>query len=218
MSWRRQVAVVSIVALLVGPTFAPELLAFPYSASSNGHRVYSEGAIDQDALDTVTARSNALVARSPLAEPAEPRTVFLTSGGWRWKWLALAHGDAFAISRPGRETIVMNRVDLARDRTIIDRDVGDTRTVSGTLAHEVCHGMQRRHFGFFVDWRKPTWVREGYCDHVAGESALSDADAKRLKDEGEDHPALPYYDGRRRVAAELERNGNDVDALFDSAS
>lgn len=214
MKWKRQVAVVSIMALLVVPTFMPALLFFPYSAQSAGHAVYSETPIDQDALDKVTAKSNALVAASPIAQGQEPRRIFLTDGGWRWTWLSVRFRNAFAISRPFSEPLIFNRSDVARDKLFNGRSAGAVRTLSGTIAHETCHGMIRRQFGVTSDWTKPAWLREGYCDHVAAESALSAAEAERLKFTDPDHPGLLYYDGRKRVAAELARNGGDVGGLF----
>lgn len=77
--------------------------------------------------------------------------------------------------------------------------------------------MLRRHFGFTVDFTKPQWVREGYCDHVAGESSLSEQDVAQLQATGAHHPALPYFLGRKRVAASLAVNGGSVDRLFDEA-
>ena len=214
MTWRKRVAVMAIVALLVVPTFVPEMLLFPHQADSGAMSVYSEQPINQAALDKITTRSATLTAASPIRAPEERRTVFLTNGGWRWTWLALQNRGAFAISRPGRETIVFNRSDVARDEVRNGRDVGGDRTLSATLAHETCHGMLRRHFAIGFDWRRPAWLREGYCDHVAQESSLSAAEAVRLKASGTAHPALVYYDGRKKVSATLAANGNDVDALF----
>ena len=214
MSWRRQVAVVAIVAILVGPTIVPEMLLFPYSAQSGDLSVRSERPIDQAALDKVAARSRSLVAASPLAASSEPRRLFLTDGGWRWTWLALQNRGAFGISRPGRETIVVNRSDIAADSVRNGATIGGRRSLSGTIAHEICHGMIRRQFGFTADWSKPVWLREGYCDHVAQESSLSAQDVARLQSSGSAHPALPYYEGRLRVARALKANGNDVNDLF----
>ena len=217
MNWKGRVAVVSIVALLVVPTVAPAMLFFPYSAESGGHRVYSETPIDQAALDRITKRSASLVQASPLARPSEPRRIFLTEGGWRWKWLANRSHNAFAISQRVGEAIIFNRSDLASDRVRNGGAVGGERTVSGVMAHEICHGMLRRHFGFTVDWSKPRPLREGYCDHVAQESSLTAAQVAALQAAGENHPAIAYFEGRQRVAAELRRNGGDVDALFANA-
>ena len=217
MNWRGKVAIVAIVGLLVTPTFVPELLFFPYSAHSGDHRVYSETPIDQAALDRVTKRSASLVQGSPLARPNEPRRVFLTNGGWRWLWLTNRSHKAFAISSRIGEPIIFNRTDLESDRVRNGGAVGGERTVSGVLAHEICHGMLRRQFGLTVDWSKPQWLREGYCDHVAQESGLTAAQVARLKTSGRKHPAIPYFEGRQRVAAELQRNGGDVEALFAKA-
>lgn len=214
MSWRRQVAVISIIALLIVPTFVPAMLLFPYRATSGTLTVRSEQPIDQSALDRIAARSAALVTASPLARPSEPRNVFLTNGGWRWTWLAIRYRNAFAVSRPFTEPLIFNRSDLGRDKLYNGTPAGATRTLSGVIAHETCHGLIRRRFGVTADHTKPTWLREGYCDYVAKESTLSDADAKRIAVSDPEHPALVYHAGRKRVAAELARNGGDVDALF----
>ena len=215
-------ATVAAAVALVSPLTAPQLLAFPYSARSQGSVVWSEVPLPQSALDKVLNRKTALVAQSPLAEPhGETRHIFLTDGGWRWTWLALQSRDGFALSRGFTETIVVNRSSLADDSVVsglrvhVDgKAVGGRRTLSGTLAHEFCHGMERRRFGPLVDLTKPTWLREGYCDYVAQESSLSEADVALLKSKRHSHPALPYYEGRRKVAAILARNGENVDALF----
>lgn len=214
MNWRRELALAAVVALLVVPTFSPQLLAFPHRAQSGDLSVYSDTPIDPRALETVARKSAALVATSPLARPQEPRRVFLTDGGWRWTWLAVRFRNSFAVSRPLTEPLIFNRSDLARNELYNGTPPGAMRSLSGTIAHETCHGLIRRRFGITSDWTKPAWLREGYCDHVAAESTLSDTDAARLKAQGSDHPALDYYDGRKRVAAELARNGGNVDALF----
>lgn len=214
MKWRRDVTIVAILGLLIGPMFAPELLAFPYHARSHSSELWSEAPLPPEQLDKVMTRSAALVGQSPLAEAPESRRIFLTHGGWRWIWLAMRNRGSFAISRPGRETVVINRSDIAADKVWNGQALGGQRTLSGTIAHETCHGMERRHFGVGVDWSKPAWLREGYCDHVARESSLSEADVAKLRAQGKSHPALVYSDGRKRVEALLARTGGDVDALF----
>ena len=214
MSWRRQVAIVSIVGLIVAPAFYPPLLAFPHVAQSNGDTVYLTAPIHQAALDRVTGRANKLVATSPLAAAAEPRKIFLTDGGWRWVWLAVIQSSSLAISRPLSEAIVINRSDPGADRM---KSAFGSRTLSSVIAHEKCHGLERRAFGLSSDFSKPNWLREGYCDHVAQESTLTDAQAHQLLQAGQTSRALAYWEGRRKVAAELARNGGDVDALFAGA-
>lgn len=196
------------LAVAALPIVVPQALAFPYHATSHGSEFWSERPLDQAQLDAVVARAGTLVARSLLARPDESRHVFLTDGGWRWNWLAATARGSFGLTRPLVEAVIINRSDLAADTVN-----GGRRTLSGVIAHETCHGMSRRHFGLAVLF-KPTWLTEGYCDHVAQESSLSDVEAAGARRTDPTRPALIYYDGRRRVGKELAANGGDVDALF----
>ena len=211
MSWRRDVTIVAILALIAAPPFYPALLGFPHVAQSNGDTFYSDVPIDRDALDRVTARANQLVASSPLAARAEPRKIYLTDGGWRWRWLAANQASSLAISRPFSEAIVVNRSDANANKM---QSAFGVRTLSSIIAHEKCHGLERRAFGIQSDFSKPNWLREGYCDHVAQESTLSDDQAHQLQQAGKTPPALSYWLGRKKVEAALAANHNDVTALF----
>lgn len=202
-----------LVALLFGVSAAPQLLAFPYSAEIGDTRVYSERPIPP-AMAQVLARTRTLLAHSPLDDPALPGAVFLTDGGWRWSLLALTSRGAFALRRPFRDAIVVNASDPATDRVETGRAIGGRRSLSGVIAHETTHVLVTRRYG---EWRAamlPVWKSEGYADHVAQESSLGDQDYARLRRSGERHPALAYYEGRRRVEDLLRRSGGDVDALF----
>lgn len=211
MKWRRHVAMIAMITLIVAPAFYPPLLAFPHVAQSNGDTVYSAAPIDQAALDRVTARANKLVATSPLAASAEPRKIFLTDGGWRWMWLAANQSSSLAITRPLSEAIVINRSDPGADRM---KSAFGVRTLSSVIAHEKCHGLERRAFGLSSDFSKPNWLREGYCDHVAQESTLTEAQARQLRQAGQKPRALAYWQGRKKVEAALAANHNNVAALF----
>lgn len=217
INWKRQAILLLVALPLISPIAAPQLLAFPYHSSASGQQIWSEEPLPDRELNAMLDRSSALVAQSPLARLPERRHIFLTQGGWRWTWLALQNRSKYAISRGINEAIIVNRSDLASDRMFSGRQIAPTRTLSGIVAHETCHGMERRHFGATVDFTKPEWLREGYCDHVAQESTLGDEQAAALLASGKNHPALVYWQGRRRVAAELQRNGGSVDALFATA-
>jgi hypothetical protein len=213
VNWLRQLVLAAVALLLVSPLAAPQLLAFPHSKQIGSHRVYSELPITPQ-LHAIVAKADALASRSPIAQPNPNQRIFLTEGGWRWTWLTLTSRGAFAISRRGTENIVMNRSDAALDQVTNGRTIGGKRSLSGTIAHEMTHGAIRERFGLFADTLYPAWLREGYCDYVAGGGSLTDAEAATLIASGKDHPALKYWIGRRRVAAELQRNGGSVEALF----
>lgn len=208
----------ALVILLASPLVAPQLLAFPHYAEAGDSRIWSEKPIDQAALERVMDRAEGLVSNSPVARDEESRRIFLTEGGWRWMWLANTSRGAFAMTRFGGQNIIVNRADLAADRVVNNRDVGGSRRLSSVLAHEITHGVLLGHFGPITMTLQPRWKVEGYCDHVAQESALSDEDVARIEANGEKHPALMYYRGRKRVEQILNTNGGNVDALFEGSA
>ncbi|GGA58317.1 hypothetical protein GCM10011395_30720 [Sphingomonas psychrolutea] len=200
-------------AVLISSAIAPELLAFPYHERVGDTEVYAEQPI-KAAIPRLVARSDVLLHKSAIYSGGYGRRIFLTDGGWRWHVLATQSSGAMAISRPFSEVIIVNRSDAARDLVFNGAPVAGSRSLSGVIAHERTHGLIRTRYGVLSDWAYPTWLREGYCDLVAGGGSLSDADAAALKARHETIPALVYYDGRKRVAAALAANGGSVDALF----
>jgi hypothetical protein len=207
-------ALVALTSILASPLLAPKLLAFPHHASVGGNEVYSTSPIPEAELRAVLERSDGLLEQSPIAWGNEPRSIYLTDGGWRWRWLALSSAGAFGLTRSYNESVILNRHDLARDRIFNGMPMAGVRSLSGVIAHEKCHGAVRRHFGIIRAASFPQLLVEGYCDHVAKESSLSPANAAKLEANGDFHPALPYYHGRKQVEAALEANGGSVDRLF----
>lgn len=206
----------ALVGLLLGSIVAaPQLLAFPHVTTIGTTRVYAEAPIDRAAMARVLQRANERVATSPLHSGPVGTRVFLTDGDWRWRVLALTAGDSLGFTRPFSDVVsdavILNRSNVGGD-TVSSRY--GTRGLSGVIAHERTHIMVRRHLGMIDGITLPRWISEGYADHVAGESTLSAAEVARLRAEGVRHPAIFYYDARRRVETTLTENGGDVDALL----
>lgn len=109
---------------------------------------------------------------------------------------------------------MFNRSNVAADRVANGRASGGTRTLSGVIAHETTYIMIANHRGEVRSAMLSTWQPEGYADHVARESSLTDADAARFCKTDPAAPALVYYDARRRVAAALGAKRGSVDAFF----
>ena len=200
--------------ILVSPLLAPQLLAFPYKTKTTIGTVWSERRLDPDMLDRQVAIARERLATTPLASAQETRPIFVTDGGWRWAWLALQSRGGFALTRPLNTAVVVNDTDPVTGTIRNGSDPGGERRLGPVLAHEFTHGLIRRRFGVVRAGLFPTWKIEGYADHVAGESSLSEADVALLREEGRNHPALPYFHGRLRVAEILRDNGGDLDALF----
>ncbi len=206
-----------IVAFLLLPAvavvYAPQLLAFPYKQRIGTITVYAERPINPR-IGSELARAEGLLRTSPIYAGPLDRSLFLTDGGWRWRLLAIQSPGAFALRRPFSSAIVFNRSDVAADRVTNGRAIGGTRTLSGVIAHETTHIMIANHLGELRSAMLSTWQQEGYADHVARESSLSDADAARLRKTDPGAPALVYYDARQRVAAALSAKRGSVDAFL----
>ena len=196
--------------VLASPLVAPQLLAFPHRATIAGHEVYSERPISPSVVRLV-AEADALMRRDALgsSRPLD-QSIFLTEGGWRWHWLAVSSRRSFAVSRPLGEPVIVNRADAEKDRM-----AGGTRRLSHVLAHELAHGAVRARFGIIRTLGMPAELVEGYADHVAGSSTLSDQQALALRKSGQHHPGLVYLSGRKKVERTLRANGGDVTRLFE---
>lgn len=201
-------------AAIVGLSYAPSVLAFPYEQSFGATQVHAEQPIAPRMRDEL-ARADALLAASPINIEHVPRDIYLTNGGWRWKLLAFQSSHVFAFRRPWSDAIIVNRTDIVDDRVRSDRPIANVRTLSGVIAHETTHILLARRFG---EWRMrlaPSWKQESYADYVAQESSLPDDQAGRLRLMDGNDPAVFYYDARRRVAAYLVAHQGRIDKLFE---
>lgn len=209
--------VVAPALYLPASLFLPGLLFFPYRAMAGETPIYSSTPIPPE-MDDVVAGADARVRDSAIFDPGVlKRPIFLTDGGVRWRVLSFGAGTSFGLTRSLGGHIVINRSSVAADTVWNGPTDAASRALTGVIAHERTHLLIRAHFGPLADGRYPVWVREGYCDHVAGGGTLSDAEAARLRAAGSRSPALFYYDSRKRVEAGLRDNGGSVDALFASA-
>lgn len=210
VGWLIALPVLFWVAILL----SPKLLAFPFHANIGDKSVYSEAPLSAE-INLVIDRSDALLRQSKIFSQAHGKFIYLTNGGWRWRLLSFPGSpDAFGLTWPFIETIVINQSDIVADKVFSKAAKGRSRTLSGTIAHEQTHGLLRAHFGSALLFA-PKWKVEGYCDHIAQNSSLNDQQAATLEKTDRDHRALVYYHGRQRVAAILAKNGGSVDQLFE---
>lgn len=212
--WRRlRWLLPAAVAVALAPVHVPALLLFPYTAEAAGFTVHSEAPLPPDQLRPILDDAAKRLSRSPLTA-GQHGDLYLTQGGWRWRWLALNAAGSFAVTRSLTGVSVFNRSDLARGVVQAPRKVGPERGLASDIAHEATHTALYRHFGLWRIFNAPTWAVEGYCDHVAGESTLDQAAVARLEALGIQHPAIDNYYGRLRVERTLAANGGSVDRLF----
>lgn len=202
------------ILLLASPLLAPQLLAFPYQRTIGDTTIYAEQPIGPN-MEKILKRSDALLQKSDIYSDSYGRHIFLTQDGWRWNWLALTSRGAVGLTRPvSPHAVVLNIKDMEKDLMPRRGPIGQSRSISGTIAHERTHQLIRGHFGVLKSLRFPTWKVEGYSDFVAQESSLNADDVVLLRQEGKGHPGIIYFEGRRRVTAILAKNGGSANRLF----
>jgi len=206
------IALVTLGAGLASAVYTPQVLAFPYKAQFGETVVRSERPLPADFGKTIAA-ADALVAKSALYRGPVSRRIFLTDGGWRWRLMALRLDGTVAFTRPLGNLIVVSDADPVADSARNHIRFPGIRTLHDTIAHETTHILLNDHFGVMRAAQFPRWKVEGYADYIAGTSSLSDARAALVRKQDPYHPALVYYEGRKRVAAALARDPN-VDHLF----
>ncbi len=211
--WTTRIACGGAV-VVAGVVHVPAALAFPYRADFGRTTVLSEQPIDRAAMGQVLARADGLLAASPLYRPGLSRQVVLTDGGWRWDMLSIGARGSIAFRRPFAQALIFNRSSVAADRVTNGAPLGGVRTLSGTIAHEMTHRLVADHIGEWAALRLPAWKREGYPDYVAQETSIRPQDEALIRARDPNARVLAYYEGRRRVTAELARNGGSVDALL----
>jgi hypothetical protein len=189
---------------------APDLAPWGWHGDVGQYEVYAETPPSPALLSDIQ-RAERLLAASPIDDPKARPTVYLTDGGWRWAFYS-ARSGGFAVTRTLTATSIFNRSDIVGDR-IYTAD-GRARSLSGVVAHETVHLLQRRRLGFVAFARMPMWVREGYADHVAQESSLDDSAVDRLRAAGRSNDSAIFYrEARLRVERDLA-GGMSVDTLL----
>jgi hypothetical protein len=211
-------SLVGFLSLVGCAILAPQLMAFPFVSQIGNTTVYSEQPVNAVKMAQIIKRADMLTAQAGLPREPVGTRLFLTDGGVRWKIMSLTTSYAYALTRPANDfvsdSIMMNRSDVAKDRIFSGCDDCAIRTLSGVIAHEKTHMIMRRKLGFVKAVSLPQWKSEGFADHVAQESSLTAAQVAEFKSKGIDHGAIPYFEGRQRVAAILAANGNSVEKLF----
>jgi hypothetical protein len=192
---------------------APQILPWPHKMVIGDTSIYAETPIS-GAMRKVLAKSDNLLRQSAIYSNGYGKSIFLTSGGWRWRLLALRSGGAFAFSRIATGVIVINSSSIIEDWVRSPSADGRQRTLSGIIAHERTHSLIHARFGTVASIWFPTWKVEGYCDYVAKESSMTAKDVASYKQRGEEHPAIVYFEGHQKVATILASNGGSVDQLF----
>tara|TARA_R110002072_G_scaffold80930_1_gene185554 strand:+ start:239 stop:934 length:696 start_codon:yes stop_codon:yes gene_type:complete len=195
---------------------AEPALLFEAKAEHGRFRVHSDS-VPALELQEVLERASARLETSPIDNPTILQRVYLCQPNWKRHLLAPGSSDALALNRRLLATIVVNGGDVEKDTIRSSGSPDLERSLSGVLAHEATHTLIREHLGLVKSLRLPSWVNEGYCDYVAGESTFPLARARAMIREGESDPSNLFFYARAHLLVQhlLEHEGWSVSDLFE---
>jgi hypothetical protein len=180
---KRGAAALGLLALSCFAIWCYPQPMFAHHMRYQNYEVWSDQAIAPQmaqVLDDATRR----LRTSELYKPDSQLEIFLCNAPWRL-WF---YGGRFNAGMGGGADMVVtrhitirasdipaNRVRLNAGRRLADEQY---RPLSYFIAHEAAHVMESRQFGPMMVLRTPTWLVEGYADHV-GKGGDFDFDENR---------------------------------------
>lgn len=206
-------AIVLGALLYAGAVFFPEFI-FRYKAQYGRFTVYYHSGTDTTGIATVIAKSNSLLQASPLNDIKEQK-VFLCRSYKEFTFFNPFSPSAFAVNYPVTQNIFVAGANIPKDRTS-RRGSGNQRTLSAVVAHETVHSLLERHLGYIRYKMLPIWKNEGYCDYIARESSLPEAEGKEMlcSDKPPESPSQQYFLYRKWVGYLIDVKKVSHDAVL----
>ena len=194
----------------------PQVL-FAQKVNYKNFTVYSREPLDRDVnalLDKVEQR----LSTSPLNTPDLRPKIFLTNSHGLYSALSLnIGGNSYGKGFPLLPTtnVFINQADVGQDLVFRKAPTNNQRSLSGVVSHEITHLLIRNRFGYVRNVTMPAWKKEGYCEYVAGGSALDYETGVRLwKANPQNDTGYQYFKYYMLVKYLLETEKLAVEELF----
>ena len=162
-----------------------------------------------------TAEVVDLLKHSELSASVLHDRIFICNDPWLFRLFSPIHGRSFAVSVPLTNNVFVADADLASNTARSRRSEFNQRSFSSLVAHEITHRLIRGRVGLFRSLTLETWLREGYCDYIAGESSFPEPEGLGLLAAGRSVPSrsFQYFLWRQMVGHLVERRGLAFDEL-----
>jgi hypothetical protein len=209
-------------ALLLAILHASLVLFFPgvlfrHEITYRNFTVQSTEPISPE-IHTVLDRAHDLLSASEINDPTLHHDVYLCKS-YRLMRFLLYRNVHFGAMLPTGDTIVTDSDvanDIARAKRISAED-RRVRTLSGTIVHEIVHHLIRRHVGYREERRIPTWIKEGYGDFIARDSAIDVASGISTMTAGSPPPSPGFFNFCARVMIDhlMNEQGMTFEEILD---
>lgn len=197
--------------------FFPYFL-FPHSLKQNDIILHSRTPFPRETEQVLDSVFFA-ISKSELYRPGRAFRVFTCNSRALYTLLAPTRRHTTATCNPFTKHIFIARGYLRRNVSRSFRKTRLQRRFHCAVAHEIGHMMIRNRLGLYGYLRLPTWVNEGYCEYISGESALPEDRGTRLILSARDNRnwAIRYFLWWKMVQYLIDEKGYSFEKLVVSA-
>lgn len=179
----------------------PQVL-FAHSFGFQGLTLYSRSGFPEETADLLSL-IHARLEQTELYKEEYRFSIFLCNSKLIYSFFAPFSRHSFAIWNPITTKIFMADVDLGTNQSRAFRDLHNKRFFVEVAVHEVVHSLIRQRLGIFAERRAPKWLKEGYCELIAGGGSFPQDRGDRMlaerKLEDSDSGSFRYFVYRRMV-------------------
>ncbi|MDB2496908.1 hypothetical protein N9X25_07150 [Verrucomicrobiales bacterium] len=212
---RRCENAVTITALLyLCVLFFPEPL-FGHQLEHEGITLHSTQTIPSERGKALLSQIRSEIRASEIHDEKQAFQIFLCNSKALYTFFAPLSRSSFGITNLFSNIMIAN-VNLDTNTATAFRSENNKRSFVGVSTHEIGHEMIKNEFGLISAHKAPTWLNEGYCEYISGESSFPEEKGLEMISKGEsvENSSFKYFEYRRMVEFCLEKRGSTIKELF----
>lgn len=210
---RCEYAVTALGVIYLSLQLFPQAV-FAHSFQTQGIQVYSREPIGRDA-ESILSEVRSRIANSMLRWDNQRFTVFICNSKRLYALFSPLSRGSFGITNPLTQYIFLADAEVSRNQSRRFGSNHNVRSFESVVIHEMGHVLMQRRFGRWADWRTQTWLKEGYCEMLAGESSFPEEAGDVLLAEGgvDNSVSLRYFTYRRMVEYLIQEENFTIEEL-----
>jgi hypothetical protein len=188
-----------MVAIYMFIQFFPQLL-FANNIQTSEVQVFSTEPIAKD-VESILLAIRARLNTSAIHQENSTCRVFVCNSRWLYAFFCPTVRGSFGRANIYTRSIFVADADIKRNQARRFGVGNNTRSFTSVVVHEAGHILLRDHFGVLAAWKLPTWLQEGYCEMLAGESSFPEGvgDSVIAREENDGSMSFKYFTYRRMV-------------------
>jgi hypothetical protein len=188
---------------------------FAHTHEHAGIKLYSREPIPAKEADALLSQIRSRISGSEIYQKEQTFRIFLCNSQSLYTLFSPVSRESFGHT-PISGNIMLAHGDLGSGTATAFRSDHNERAFVGVASHEICHVMIRRAFGLWSAYRAPTWIDEGYCEHISGGSSFSEERGNDLLSQGRkaEGKSFEYFVYRRMMDFCLMEQNRNITELF----